>query len=189
MLKGFKKNRDDRIGLENIASRYIIGFMSLIILWQTYILGARVTDQKTVFVPPKLATQEFWVSGQQVSTNYLSNMAEFIVFNLFNVTPENARANGGELLALVEPQFYGEVDRIVKTQLAYLTENQISRSLFIGKTDVSKPGNIVVEGLLREFIGDKLVSKQNVTITITYGIVQSRFWLRGIKAETKGGSV
>lgn len=187
MLERYKKNKLDRFEMENVTSRIIIAALTLIVVWQQFILSSRVTGQRTVFMPPKVMSQEFWVAGDQVSSSYLEMMTQFIIFNLFNVTPENAKSNGDNLLALVEPDFHNAVDSVVKTQLSYLIENQISRSFYIGKIDSKKPGVLIVEGMMKEQVSDKTVSKETVVVTISYGINQGRFWLRGIDAAVKGG--
>lgn len=187
MLEWIKKNTLDKFQIENVTSRYIIGFLVLLIMWQQFVLSNRITGQRTVFMPPKIVTKEFWIAGNEVSSSYLEMMGQFVIFNLFDVTPENAKFNGDNLLAIVEPKFYEAVDSTIQTQQNYLTVNQISRTFYIGKINAKTPGVIVVEGLLREHIADKMISKQNVVVSISYNIEQGRFWLRGIDAQVKGG--
>ena len=86
MLEKFYKNKLDRYIFENITFRIITIALLMIIIYLVWILSTRINEQKIVFMPPKVITQEMWVKGNEVSKSYLQDMGQFIASNLLNIT-------------------------------------------------------------------------------------------------------
>ena len=181
----FHKNKYDKFAVENMTSRFAIAFLIGLVIWQQIVISDRITGQRTVFMPPKIVAKSFWVSGDKLSYGYLENVAQFIIFNLFNVTPDNARDSSSNVLALVDPRFYKEVQDMIFQQIDYLVDNQIARTFYFSKVDPKKPGEIVVTGIIKDMISDKVISKYDVDVKIGYDVQQGRIMLTSIEVENK----
>lgn len=173
---------------ENWSLRLALLIAGAIIIFQQFVVMGRVQSQKVIFMPPVVASKEFWVTGNQVSTSYLEMMAQFIMYNAFNVTPANAKENARNLLALVDPDFYGEVEQKIDRQIGYLADNQISRTFYFGETNANVPGKIIVKGLLKEYVSNKLVGASDLTAQISYQIKQGRFFIVGFEVKEGQGA-
>ena len=100
----------------------------MIIIYLVWILSTRINEQKIVFMPPKVITQEMWVKGNEVSKSYLQDMGQFIASNLLNITKDNAKNNVDNIMHLIEPQFYNKVRTELIAQTEYIINNSISRT-------------------------------------------------------------
>jgi len=171
----------DKYIYENWTFRIVTLVLLSVILFQSYLISSRMDNQKVVFIPPKVINQEFWVTGNEVSKSYLNEMAQFIVFNLMNVTKETAKNNIDNLLVLVSPNYYYEVKSNLIEQMNYITDNAISRVFFPSLINVDQKGLIKVTGVIKDIISDKVMKSEQVVVRIEYQIKQGRFWIYDIK--------
>ena len=161
MLEKFYKNKLDRYIFENITFRIITIALLMIIIYLVWILSTRINEQKIVFMPPKVITQEMWVKGNEVSKSYLQDMGQFIASNLLNITKDNAKNNVDNIMHLIEPQFYNKVRAELIAQTEYIINNSISRTFFVSSVNADTKGLIKVMGVIKDIIGDKVVNSEN----------------------------
>lgn len=191
MLFDKYKNKMDKYLYENITFRTISIVFSIVIMFLVYIIVARTDSQKVVFMPPKIANQEFWIAGNEVSKTYLHEMGQFITFNLLNITKSNAHNNIENILTLVEPKYYNEVRGKLLEQTRYIIENSISRTFFVSAIDADTKGTIKVYGVVKDIIKDKVIRSDISEYEIKYDIILGRFFLNDvvpIKNEKKGNN-
>src|SRR4051812_33799533 len=62
-------------------------------------------NERIVMVPPSI-NKSFWVTANQVSPEYLSEMSLFFASLRFNITPSNAIMQREQLLRYVHPSLY-----------------------------------------------------------------------------------
>ncbi len=183
MLNNIFKNKLDKYIFENITFRFITTALVLLIVFLIYIIISRTDSQKIVFVPPKMVTQEFWISGNEVSKSYLHDMAQFIVFNLLNITKHNASSNIDNIMPLIDAAYYNQVKTELVSQNEYVIANSISRTFFLSAVNADKKGEIVVQGIIKDIIGDKVISSKPYLVNIGYKIEQGRFWINAIEIK------
>lgn len=189
MLFDKYKNKMDKYLYENITFRTISIALSVVIIFLVYVIVVRTDSQRVVFMPPKIANQEFWIAGNEVSKTYLHEMGQFITFNLLNITKSNAQNNIENILTLVEPKYYNEVRTKLLEQARYITKNSISRTFFVSAIDTDTKGTIKVYGVVKDIIKDKVIRSDISEYEIKYDIVLGRFLLNDvipIKKENKG---
>src|SRR5271156_6320857 len=63
-----------------------------------------IGHERIVIVPPSIQ-KSFWVGANQVSPEYLSEMALFFTNLRFNVTPNNSIMQRDQLLRYIHPKF------------------------------------------------------------------------------------
>ena len=185
MLEKFYKNKLDRYIFENITFRIITIALLMIIIYLVWILSTRINEQKIVFMPPKVITQEMWVKGNEVSKSYLQDMGQFIASNLLNITKDNAKNNVDNIMHLIEPQFYNKVRAELIAQTEYIINNSISRTFFLASVNADTKGLIKVMGVIKDIIGDKVVSSENYIVEIGYKMEQGRFWINSIDSKNE----
>jgi len=64
-----------------------------------------VGREKVILVPPKI-TDTFWVSNNNVSSEYLSEMSSFFTLLRFNIAPNNNENQREILLRYISPEYY-----------------------------------------------------------------------------------
>ena len=185
MLEKFYKNKLDRYIFENITFRIITIALLMIIIYLVWILSTRINEQKIVFMPPKVITQEMWVKGNEVSKSYLQEMGQFIASNLLNITKDNAKNNVDNIMHLIEPQFYNKVRAELIAQTEYIINNSISRTFFVSSVNADTKGLIKVMGVIKDIIGDKVVNSENYIVEIGYKMEQGRFWINSIDSKNE----
>jgi conjugal transfer pilus assembly protein TraE len=161
----------------------------IVMLVVNLILGAYIlmfaTNSRTVFLPTYNATQEFWVSGREVSSSYLEQIGRYIADVLWNVTPDNAKNVKPAILPLVPSQYWSDVDRAITQQLAYISDNAITRIFHPVSIDYSERNALYVRGTLKEMTGDIVALSKTTTLRVQYKIENGRFWLLGIVEADK----
>jgi len=182
LMKNFKFKLDKYI-YENWTFRIVTLALIAIIGFQTYEISTKINNQRIVFMPPKVITKEFWITGNQVSKSYLEQMGLFIIYNLFNITKDSAKNNIANILSLVDPQAYYDVKAKLKEQVNYIVDNGISRIFYPSVVNVDKKGVIKITGIVKDIISNKIVNDDQLNVKIYYKIKNGRFWLIDVKVK------
>ena len=172
----------DKYMYENWTFMIVTLIMAGVIVFEGYLISDKVNNQKIVFMPPKMVTKEFWIAGNVVSKTYLEQMGFFISSTLLNIDSQTSKYTIQNILPLVEPNFYYKVKSMLQEQINYIKDNDISRVFYPSVVKVKK-GELNVIGVVKDIIGDKVVSNQQVDVKINYKIKQGRFWVAGILVE------
>jgi conjugal transfer pilus assembly protein TraE len=175
------KSEQYKVFIQN--QKLTIALVAMIIV--NLILGVYIltfaTNSRTVFLPSFNATQEFWVSGREVSSTYLEQIGRYIADVLWNVHPDNIKNVKPAVLPLVPSDRRNEVERAITQQLSYISDNAIVRLFQPVSIDYQSERNaIYVRGLLKEMTGDIVALNKTTTLRIQYKIENGRFWLLGI---------
>ena len=185
MLWDKYKFKLDKYVYENWTFRIVTLILAGIIVFEGYLISEKVNNQRVVVLPPKI-TKPFWVAGNVVSKSYLEQMGQFVAFYLFDVDSNTAKTSVENILAYVEPQYYGKVKAILYKQVDYITANDISRVFYPSVIKVNK-GTIKVIGIVKDIIGNKIVSSKQIELQIGYKIKQGRFWITSIIVKNYKG--
>ncbi len=177
MLFDKYKNKNDRFVYENTTLRFACLILAGLIVFLIWTIVARTDTERTVFLPPKIANQEFWVAGNEVSKTYLHEMGQFVSFNLLNITKENSTNNMENVLTLVAPEFYSIVKASLLEQTYYILDSGISRTFFVTGINADKKGLIVVNGIIKDILGDRVANSFKAEVNIGYKIMQGRFFI------------
>jgi len=184
MLWDKYKFKLDKYIYENWTFRIVTIVLLAVIVYQTILLGDKINNQRVVILPPKI-TKPFWVSGNKISKVYLEQMGQFIAFYLFDVDTHTAKISVENILPYVEPNFYNKVKEILYSQVKYIIDNDIARVFYPSSIDVHKKGIIKVVGILKDIIGNKIVSSRQIELNIGYKIKEGRFWIVSIVSKEK----
>lgn len=171
----------DRFKKENKTIKFIIICLLLIIAYQSHLIISKSSSERIVFLPPKVINKEISIAGDNLSKEYLEEVASFITYNLFNTTTEQANNNALNILALVDSSAYYQTKQKLQEQYDYIKLNNISRTFFINKINLSR-NHIQVEGILKSFIGNKVASHERSLLDIDYRVENGRFYITNLNA-------
>jgi len=173
-------NKYNNLLLKNFIYIGLIAMLALINIYLVWIIGNKISDQKTVFIPPVKIDKEFWIKGDKVSPEYLQLVSQTIAFNVMNVDPKSVENNIVSILSLTYPEYIQQIKQILTKQYEYIIKNSIVRTFFMGGVDVTIPNVISINGMYKDIIGQKIVSSDRVSINVVYKIVQGRFYIVSI---------
>jgi conjugal transfer pilus assembly protein TraE len=147
----FAKHQQDNRQLR--ASNRTLGaalvLMGLGLLVSLMAILSLIGNEKTVLVPPTIDRQ-FWVSRDQVSREYLEEMAGFLTFLVLNVSPGDVDWKRKVYLSYVAPDAYGDVRAKAEVEADRLRQNNASTTFLIQQLTASeRDQSVVVSGRLR----------------------------------------
>lgn len=179
------KSIKDNLLKENILLKSVIVVEGVLIASLAFTLISNSNSQRTVFLPPQATYQEFWVSGDQVSKSYLENVSSFVAYNLLNISPDNANSLLSNLLPLVDSDSYYKVKEELTKMHNHILSNQISRTFYAGTVQIVGNNKLILGGVIKDAISQKIVKSENVNLVIEYKIKFGRFYITNLGLEKK----
>src|ERR1700722_5313607 len=85
--------------------------------------------EKTILTPPQIE-RTFWVSGSEVSPEYLSEMTAFFAWLRLNITPDSADHQRDLLLRYTDPNYYGALKNDLIAEHDRITQQHISMAFY-----------------------------------------------------------
>lgn len=175
------KNYKDNILSQNAILKFSVVLMAVSNLYLVTQLVNNSNSQKTVFLPPQNTYKEFWVSGDVVSDSYKQMIGNFIAQNMLNISYNNANLIVSNILPLVYSSTYKDVRLELKKMVNYIISNDISRSFFISKIDITQKDKIIVHGSITDFITSKVLRNKDVSLEIDYTVKYGQFFIVNLK--------
>lgn len=134
-------------------------------------LIAAIGHEKIVLVPPHLE-KTFWVRGNSVAPEYLSEMSLFFMQLRFNLTAENAGVQRDILLRYIDPLSYEMLKMELINEETHLKKGHITTAFFPVeiKVDVKNLQAMVTGDLVSTVGTNQLPSKRlHYQISYNYG--------------------
>lgn len=174
LSKNFKTKYDQLVAKElaNKASNIILSVALAISSFTVY----QLYSSERVVVVPTNVSKEFWVSTNKLSESYLNQMGQYISTSLLNVSPNSAKQQFELVLDLAAPEFYQTLKLELNNQTRYLTENGIT-SAFYPKSYKFEKDKIIINGQKNNIIGDRIVEKKDIVLTVFYIVQNGRFYI------------
>lgn len=132
--------------------------------------GWLVIHQRTIISPP-VVQQSYWIAAQEASNEYIEQMADFVLTNLYTVTPTNAFYRGQRILKMVHPAYHGELSAKVHAAVEKLKREGISTvweptSVGIAENSLCAKWT----GSLRRWVGEKPLDTLAKTYLVEFDI-------------------
>ena len=175
------KNYKDNILSQNAILKLSVALMTVSNIYLVTQLVNNSNSQRTVFLPPQNTYKEFWVSGDVVSESYKQMIGNFIGQNMLNISFNNANLIVSNILPLVYSSTYKDVRLELKKMVNYIISNDISRSFFISKIDITQKDKIIVHGSITDFITSKVLRNKDVSLEIDYTVKYGQFFIVNLK--------
>jgi conjugal transfer pilus assembly protein TraE len=115
-------------------------------------------SEKTIIIPPQF-DQAFSIRGNEVSPEYISQMARYFSQLLLSYHPKNAMAQFDQVLRHTDPSSYQALKKKFSLDERRIERNQISSIFYLMNMNVDGK-KAVIEGVLNGFIGSKLISQE-----------------------------
>lgn len=165
--------------------RLAVGVLLLIILVEGMVLQKTLGMEKTVIVPPVIE-KSFWVSGNEVSKNYLEQMAYWYAGLALNVTPSTGEYQKRQFLHYATPSDTGRIAADMTLRLDFLSKNNASM-LFTAQTlnTDEKLMKVAIVGELDTFVGDKRVSVRRTVFVVGFKYLNGRLYVSEFKETSE----
>ncbi len=130
-----------------------------------WVLGADVRE-KTIVVPPAFE-KAFWVHGDEVSPDYLEQMAVFFASLALTYNPENIGHQASLFLRYADPQSYGALAAQLEGDAARVARNRLA-SVFYPQEIRLKGQQVALTGQLTTLVGNKQTAQRQATFLIAF---------------------
>ncbi|MGC9100089.1 MAG: TraE/TraK family type IV conjugative transfer system protein [Caldisericum sp.] len=179
----FKKYIEEKAELarQNRFLRFIVFIIAVaIVINGVYVYRAAIS-QRVVLVPLGL-TKEVYVTGNEASQEYLSELTYLFISLLYQYTPSTASSQFETALKFAHPSFYPELQRILYRRLKEINDLQITATFLIEKLEIRpQERRIKVTGTYTERIGAHSPVSTKKEIELNYDISSGRFYITNIK--------
>ena len=157
----------------------------LIILVEGMVLQKTLGMEKTVIVPPVIE-KSFWVSGNEVSRNYLEQMAYWYAGLALNITPSTGEYQKQLFLHYATPSDIGRLAADMALRLDFLSKNNTS-TLFTAQTlnTDEKLMKVAIVGELDTFVGDKRISARRTVFVVGFKYLNGRLYVSEFKETSE----
>ncbi len=144
-------------------------------------LFTMIGRERVVIVPPEIH-KSFWVTSNNVSPEYLSEMVLFLSSLSLNLTPNNASMQHTVLLRYVDPVYLDTLKKQLIEVEDRLKKEHMTMTFFPGdvKVDTDKLA-ARVSGDLQYWIGDIQPPSQHVTYLYQFRYKQGRLTLASFR--------
>lgn len=177
----------DKVNFENKTFKIVTIVLALTVLLETILVSYKISNEKVIILPPTEQLKEFWVKGNTVSSSYLEMMSDIIIYNMINITA-GKKPNISFLLAMVPNEYFNQIKASLDKQFKYVQNNGITQTFYTTEYDVKNKGLILVHGILKQVIGDRVVNSSLYTIKINYDLKYGRFWIIGLGLQQEGSN-
>lgn len=123
---------------------------------------------RTVLIPPTL-TKPVTIGRDYVDTSYLSQLAQYLVWLRFNVTPDNIRAQNAQLLRYALPDEQRHLAAMLDKEAAVIIKDGVTGSFFIeGIRVLPEQGLVVVKGVQQKYVKLRALPPKPKTLRLRF---------------------
>ncbi len=133
------------------------------------ILSFYLSGRERVIVVPPIVERAFWVSNNEVSPEYLSEMTAFFAYLRLNVTPDSIDHQRQTLLHYTDPRYYGVLNDALVAERDQLFNQHITTAFYPVDVKVdAKALTAQITGDLLSSVGNTHMNPQRVSYQIHY---------------------
>ena len=124
---------------------------------------------RVTFLPPQIE-KGFWVEADQISRDYLDQMALFVLQLAYNVTPVSVDFQNAALLKYAAPEAHGGLEKAGRLAAERVKRDQIS-TLFSPRSVLHDKANglrVAIQGELTTFVTDKASPPRAMTVLVAF---------------------
>lgn len=136
-------------------------------------------SEKIIITPPTLE-RSFWVHGEQVDKEYLTQMATWFLSLNLNYNHNSAESQSEVLLRYVHPAKHAALSRVLSEELTKIKRNRQANIFYPQKITVRQQ-QVAVTGEFQRFVGEKQVEKRNATFLVSFRFDTGRLTVWDLK--------
>ena len=133
------------------------------------------TREKTIVVPPTL-DRSFWVHGDEVSPDYLEQMAVYFASLALSYNPDNIRHQVTLFLRYADPEGYGALAARLEGDTEKVERNRLA-SVFYPQEIRIKGYQVALTGQLITLVGDKQTEQRQTAFLIAFAYRNGRLFV------------
>ncbi len=180
----FKRNGQKTIGelgASKKADRTIIIFLLLIVVALVVLLFMVFTSKQTIVMPSQ-QTGKYIIGSDNANREYFVDYTRDVVNLLYNVTPINVDENFSLLLDRVSPEHQKDVKKYLDKASIQIKKQQITQvwSTTGSYQYIPNQKAVVVSGITKTYLGDKIVSSKAQKIKVEYVMKNGQLFPRNI---------
>jgi len=154
---------------------------TLICLLQILVIFFLIGREKIILIPPNVE-KTFWVSSQNVSPQYLSEMTTFFASMRLNITAGNAAIQRDIILRYTDPTYYSALKSELVKESDRVIDQHISMAFFPVNVKVdSKHFKSIIEGDIKSFVGETSLPTKRVRYLVTYRYDEGRLLVKSFE--------
>ena len=165
-------------------------FVSVALLISNVLLSVFVvtadTSEKTIIVPPDLE-KSFFVKGDELSPEYIEQMAKYFSQLLLTYHKQNAQSQFNTILRHTNPLVYGEMNTRFLIEVERILRNDISSVFYLMGIHI-KNNSAVLIGEQLGMVGSQVVSKNKKTYQINFNYDSGKLTIVGFNEVIKTSS-
>lgn len=162
-----------RLGITADVKQFVFWMLGASIVLNLLLAVAVIQMPKGVkheLVPPQV-DKTFWVGLGSFDPSHLEQMGGYVAQLMLNATPKNARYLSEQLLKIVDPQTYSDLNAQIQMNAALLARMNVSTTFhpthFSFNTKL--PSSIAVHGDLKTHYSDKTIKSEKKTYVVEFG--------------------
>lgn len=174
--------------LELRTQRNGLVILAAILLLNNLILSGGIfyKRERTILVPPKI-TKPFWVRGNQVSKEYLTEMGAYLSKLFLDLSPSSVSYNHGVLLTYATPEVYGALKKQLLKEAEEYTKLQLSTHFKpIEITANPDTCEVTIKGTMSSYVAGKHIRDSQETVVMRFTHRDAGLLLESVK---QNGSV
>jgi conjugal transfer pilus assembly protein TraE len=179
----FKKYTDKLVnGTDELRFyRIVIGGLLIGIIMLARTNGMLAGDVRTVITPPEIK-RSFWVSSNDVSQEYLEEMAYWYAGLALNITPQGSEYQRTLFLKYADPEESGRLTAEASARAEFLRRNGAS-TVFAPRTiAVDMPHKrVALTGVLSTYVADKRAPDRSVVYMIAFNYRDGTLYVSDFK--------
>ncbi len=150
------------------------------------VAGYLVFNQVTYIVPPEVK-RPYELGASHANSDYLMDMANYVLDKVLTVTPETVDYNNKVILKMAHPDGFGALKTTLDAAAIRVKQDRIS-TVWVPRTEkvLEQAGVVEVSGLRKTFIADKLTSQTEKTYIVQFSLTTSgRLYVSKIEEMVK----
>ena len=157
-----------RIGIGRAFQFLLAALAATSVLLALHVFLHQDRDRVT-FLPPQIE-KGFWVEADQISRDYLDQMALFVLQLAYNVTPASVDFQNAALLKYAAPEAHGALEKAGQLSAERVKRDQIS-TLFSPRSVLHDKANglrVAIQGELTTFVTYKASPPRAMTVLVAF---------------------
>lgn len=141
---------------ERMSLWMIMAFAELAAIILLLMLCIGLNQPTKVIVTPPDMRRAFWVQGEKLDPNYISDMARFFAADLLTYSPDNAAGQFEDVLKYVDPSLANVLRRQLMTDLEDIRSKARSSVFWIKEVKVEKD-TVYLMGIKRDMMSGAVI--------------------------------
>ncbi|MGF1916701.1 type IV conjugative transfer system protein TraE [Vibrio splendidus] len=151
----------------------------------TYVV---MNKTRTVLMPPTL-TKPVTIGRDYIDRSYLSQLAQYLIWLRYNVTPNNVEAQNAQLLRYLLPSEHRVLKAKLDKEATVVISDEVTSSFFIqGMTVDVESGVVLVTGVQQKYVKRRALAPKSKTITLQFAAPEGLILLASMSQQPEKGA-